>query len=70
MDKLEEKLSSNNVPSMCTWPYHNYSFPKTTTHNHASDMVQVPTGYKWNIGFPQGSVEGVQVIIDKLVNFQ
>ncbi|MFM7982320.1 MAG: hypothetical protein ACKPKO_23670, partial [Candidatus Fonsibacter sp.] len=67
MDKLEAKLHAKKIPLMHTWRYQHH-FPETRAHNHASGMIQVPTGYKLSIDFAQESLEAVQVIIDKLGN--
>ena len=63
-------MNSNNTPLMHTWRYQHSSFPNTTAHKHALDMLQVRTGYKWHIDFAQASLEVVQVIKDKVGNFQ
>jgi hypothetical protein len=36
----------------------------TTAHNHAFDMLQEPTGYKWNMDFALESIDVVQVIME------
>ena len=53
LDRLEEKWHEKRIPLMHTWRYQHSSFPNTTAHTHAFDMLQVPTGYKWNMDFAQ-----------------
>ena len=43
LDRLEEKLHEKRIRLMHTWRYQHTSFPNTAAHNHACDVIQVPT---------------------------
>ena len=62
LDRLEEKLHDTGIPLMHTWRYQQSSFPNTTAHKHAFDMIQVTTGYKWNTDFPKDCLQYVSFI--------
>ena len=66
LDRLEDKLHEKRVSLTHTWRYQHSSFPNTTAHKHAFDMIKVPTGYKWNMDFAQESIETVQATIHKI----
>ena len=63
LDRLEDKLHDKGMPLMHTWRYHHSSFPNTKAHNHAFDMIQVPTGYKWNVDLTHDSLDVFTVIM-------
>ena len=50
LDKLEKDCKDKGIPLMHTCRDER-SFPKTTTYQQASDTIQLPTGYRWNMAF-------------------
>ncbi len=64
-------MHDKGTPLMHTWRYQQFSVPKTTTHNHALGMFQVPAGYKWNMDFcRKDSIRAVMGFMAELGNFQ
>ena len=69
---MEEQLREQSLPLVHAWRYRHCACPKTTTHTHAFDMIQAPTGYtqKQTWILPKTPLDAVPVIMDEIGNFK
>ncbi|MFM7978598.1 MAG: hypothetical protein ACKPKO_04720, partial [Candidatus Fonsibacter sp.] len=53
LDRPEDQLHKHQIPLMHTWRYHRSPFPNTTGYNDSYPMLELATGFKWNIEFDE-----------------
>ena len=70
LDRLENKLQDKDIPLMHTWGYQQSARPNTTAHKHPFHIVEVTTGYKWNMDVARDSLQDVLSIMKKFDNLQ
>ena len=53
---LEKDCEDKGIPWMHTWRYQHSTFPYPKAYKQASDTIQLPTGYRWNMDFANGGL--------------